>query len=96
MARFAMLLKFTDKGLAHVKESPARAAAFKSAIGRAGGSVESLFWLTGDHDGLVVFSAPEEGTATAIALNLGALGNVRTCVCRAFDEAEFKSILAKM
>jgi uncharacterized protein with GYD domain len=96
MARFAMLLKFTDKGLAEVKKSPSRAEAFKAAVGRASGSVESLFWLTGDHDGLVVFSVPDEATATAIALNLGALGGVRTCLCRAFDETEFQSILAKM
>jgi uncharacterized protein with GYD domain len=95
MARFVMLLKFTEKGLANVKESPARAAAFKAAATKAGASVEAQYWLLGDFDGIAILNAPNEATATGAALNLAALGNVRTCLCRAFDEAEFKSLLAK-
>ena len=95
MARFVMLLKFTEKGIAHVKESPSRAAAFRSAAEKAGATFEGVYWLLGEHDGLIVFSAPDEARATSLALNLGAQGNVRTCLCRAFDETEFKAIVAR-
>ncbi len=95
MARFVMLLTFTEKGITHVQESPARAAAFKAAAAQAGVTVEAQYWLLGAYDGIAVLSAPDEATATAVALNLGALGFVRTCLCRAFDEAEFKALLTK-
>jgi uncharacterized protein with GYD domain len=95
MARYLMLVKFTEKGIANAKESPARAAAFRAAAGKAGATVEAQYWLLGEHDGAIDFSAPDEATATALALNLGCQGNVRTCLCRAFDEAEFKALLAR-
>ena len=96
MARFVMLLDFTEKGIANVKDSPSRKAAFRAAAAKAGITVEAIYWLLGEHDGMVIMNAPDEHTATAQALSLGALGNVRTCLCRAFDEAEIKTILTKV
>lgn len=96
MVRYAMLVKFTEKGIGNVKDSPTRAAAFRAAAAQAGATVEAQYWLLGEYDGLAILSAPQEETITALALQLGALGNVRTCLCRAYDEAEFKNILAKI
>ena len=95
MARFVMLHKFTDQGVTHIKDSPNRVAAFRQAAAKVGVTVEAIYWLLGDYDGLVVLDAPDEAAATALALNLGARGSVRTHLCRAFDEAEFRAILAK-
>ena len=96
MARFVMLLKFTEKGITHVKDSPSRAANFKAAAAKAGATVEAIYWLLGEYDGAVVFTTPDDETATAVALGLAAQGNVRTCLCRAFSEGEFKAALAKV
>jgi uncharacterized protein with GYD domain len=96
MARFAMLLKFTDKGIDKVKDSPTRAAEFRTAAAKAGATVEGVYWLLGEHDGLVLFTAPDEQTATGLALALGRQGYVRTCLCPAFNEAEFKGVLARV
>ena len=38
----------------------------------------------------------DEATATAVTLDLGRQDNVRTTLCRAFDEAEFKAIVSKL
>jgi uncharacterized protein with GYD domain len=95
MVRYALLIKFTDKGVANVKDSPTRAAAFRAALAKAGGTLEGQYWLLGEYDGLAVFTAPDEQAATAAVINLASLGNVRTTLCRAFDEAEFKAILAR-
>jgi uncharacterized protein with GYD domain len=96
MARYAMLIQFTDQGIANIQQSPKRAKAFKAAAKKAGVEVESLFWTLGAYDGLVVLNAPDESTAVALALKLGSLGNVRTTMLRAFDAAEFKGILEKV
>jgi uncharacterized protein with GYD domain len=96
MARCVLLLKFTDKGIAAVKDSPTRAAAFRELAAKAGATVETLLWMHGEYDGLVVLSAPAEETLSAVALQLGSRGFVRTTVCRAFDEAEFKATLGRV
>jgi uncharacterized protein with GYD domain len=96
MARCVLLLKFTDKGIAAVKDSPARAAAFREAAAKAGAKVETLLWMHGEYDGLVVLSAPDEAALSSVALQLGGRGFVRTTLCRALDEAEFKAALGKL
>jgi uncharacterized protein with GYD domain len=93
MSRFVMLLKFTEKGIAAVKDSPTRASQFKALAAQKGVTVEMHYWLLGEYDGMVVLSAPSEEPITALALHLGSLGFVRTCLCRAYDEGEFKGIL---
>ena len=96
MPHYALLLKFTDKGIANVKESPKRADAFRDAAKKAGVTIDAQYWLLGKYDGLVVMTAPDESAATALALGLGQLDNVHTMLCRAFDEAEFKAIIGKL
>jgi uncharacterized protein with GYD domain len=96
MARYAMLIKFTEKGITHIKDSPQRAAAFKETAKKAGATVEGLYWLLGEYDGLAILNAPDESAATAVALGVAGLGNVRTCLCRAFDEAEFREVVKKV
>jgi uncharacterized protein with GYD domain len=96
MVRYVMLFKFTEQGITNVKDSPARAEAFKATASRAGATVESQVWTLGEYDGVVVFTAPDEATAVALALELGRLGNVRTCMLRAFDASEVKAIIGKM
>ena len=96
MARFVMLLKFTDKGIAAAKDSPDRAADFAAQAARVGARLETVYWLLGEYDGLAVVSAPSEEAATTLALQVAARGFVRTRVCRAYDEAEFRGIIAKV
>jgi uncharacterized protein with GYD domain len=91
-----MLIKFTDKGIMHIKDSPNRAIAFRGMAAKVGVTVEALYWLAGEYDGLAIINAPDEIAASALTLSVTALGNVRTCLCRAFDESEFKKILEKM
>lgn len=95
MTRHVVLLKFTEKGITHINESPDRAAAFRHSVENAGGKVEAQFWTVGPHDGVVIFTAPDEATAAALTLSLGKADSVSTCTMRAWDAAEFKSVLAK-
>jgi uncharacterized protein with GYD domain len=96
MVRFVLLLKFTDQGIAAAKDSPTRAGEFAAAAGRVGARVEAQYWLLGEYDALVVMTAPDEETVTALALRLSGRGFVRTCLCRAYDEAEFRTVLSKV
>lgn len=96
MTRYVCLMNFTEKGIASLTSSVARAAAFREAAARVGGTVESQYWTIGAYDGVFVLNAPDEATAAALSLELGSGGHVRTCLLRAFDSEEFAGIVAKV
>ena len=95
MVRFVSLFNFTEQGIRAYGETVARADKFTKEAQKAGAKVAALFWTVGAHDGLVVLEAPDEQTATALLLKLGAGGNVRTQTMRAYDRAEMEPIVAK-
>jgi len=96
MATFISTVRFTAQGIQGVNETTRRAAALKATAKKMGVKVVSLYWTLGAFDGLIVFEAPDDETATALMLNVGALGNVQTTTVRAFNAAEMDQILAKM
>jgi uncharacterized protein with GYD domain len=96
MATFISTIKFTEQGVKAADETTKRAAAFKATAKKMGIKVNNIFWTLGSFDGLVVFDAPDDETATALMLRLGAQGNVQTSTSRAFNAAEMDKVLAKM
>ncbi len=94
MSTYISLINFTQQGLQNLRESPHRAAAFKTAAKKAGVSVSHVFWTLGEYDGAVIFEAKDDAAATGLMLSLSGLGNVHTTTMRAFDAAEFGAILA--
>ena len=95
MATFVSLVNFTDQGIRTFKDSPKRADAFAQLVKKHGGSVKGIWWNLGEYDIVVVTEVPDDETYTAIALQLGSLGNVRTQTLRAFDRSEMERIIAQ-
>ncbi|MFM8551270.1 MAG: GYD domain-containing protein [Nitrospiraceae bacterium] len=95
MATYITLFSWTDQGIRGVKDTVKRAAKFNQAIKKAGGKVKDVYWTMGRYDGMILFEAPDDETATALMIGGGAQGNVRTETLRAFDERGMKKILAK-
>jgi uncharacterized protein with GYD domain len=96
MATFISTIRFTDKGIAAIRETTKRAAALKSAAKKLGAKVSEVYWTLGSFDGVVVFDAPDDETATALMLQISSQGNVHTTTSRAFDAASMEKILGKM
>jgi uncharacterized protein with GYD domain len=96
MATYIMLANFTDQGLRNVKDSPKRAEAFKELAKGAGVTVKDLYWTLGQYDILVVAEAQDDMAITALGLNLGKSGNVRTQTLRAFAPGDMNQILSKV
>jgi uncharacterized protein with GYD domain len=93
MATFITTVHFTEQGIKAVRDTCARAAAFKAAAEKMGVKVVGAYWTLGAFDGVIVCEAPDELTATAALLHLGSLGSIRTQTARAFDAAEMQKIL---
>jgi uncharacterized protein with GYD domain len=96
MATFISSVQFTDTGIKAIGETTKRAAAFKGAAKKMGAKVTGIYWTLGAYDGLLIFDAPDDETATALMLQLGSLGNVKTATTRAFNATEMDAMLAKM
>jgi uncharacterized protein with GYD domain len=96
MPTYVTTIRFTEQGVKGLADTCKRAAAFKAAARKMGVKVTATYWTLGAFDGLIVFQAPDEETATAALLHLGAQGNVRTQTARAFDAAEMEKVLAQV
>jgi uncharacterized protein with GYD domain len=96
MATFITNIKFTQQGIKGINETTKRAASLKKDAKKLGVKVKEIYWTLGDHDGVLIFEAPDDETATTLLLHLGAKGNVHTTTVRAFNAAEMGAILAKV
>ena len=96
MATFVSTIKFTEQGIKSIKETTKRAASIKAAAKKMGVKVTNIFWTLGAYDGLLLFEASDDETATALMLQIGISGNVQTTTARAFTAAEMDGILAKL
>jgi uncharacterized protein with GYD domain len=96
MATYVVLGNFTDQGIRNAKDSPKRADAFKDMAKKSGVTVKEVFWTQGQYDVVTIVEAPDDVSATALALSVGALGNIRTQTLRAFSGADMKKVIGKM
>jgi len=94
MATYIATVKFTPQGVTNIQDTCKRAATLKASAKKMGVKITDIFWTMGAFDGLLVFEAPDEETATALMLHIGSLGNVQTRTARAFTAAEMEKILA--
>ncbi len=95
MATFLALISETQEGEGKIRDSVARAAAFREEATSFGVKVKELYWTMGAYDGFVLFEAPDAQAASALLLKLGSRGAVRTQTMQAFDAKEMEGILKR-
>ncbi|HWQ92644.1 MAG TPA: GYD domain-containing protein [Clostridia bacterium] len=97
MAKYVLLLTYTDQGIREVADTTKRAAALKEKIaGKFGVKVSEVLWTLGQYDLVILAEAPNDETMTACSLSLAKLGNVKTQTLRAFQSSEVDALLQKL
>ena len=96
MAKYIVLVSWTEQGIKAVKDSPARADKVRQMGQGLGVKMEQLFLVMGDCDMVAVVDAPDDAAMAKFALNIGMAGHVRTRTMRAFTEDEYRSILGSL
>jgi uncharacterized protein with GYD domain len=96
MATYVTLLKFTAKGVKDIKDTCKRAADFKTHSKKHGIEVKEQYWCMGAYDGLIIFDAPDDETATAAMLSLSSRENVTTQTLRSLTAADMNKIVEKV
>lgn len=96
MATYIVVGNFTDQGIRGVRDTTKRAAAVKEAAKKAGVTMKEIYWTMGQFDVIGIFDAPDEASMSAVALAIGAAGNVRGQTLRAYTRDEMDAVLKKM
>lgn len=92
MPKYLLEVRYTQEGLKGVvaKGGSARVAAATAAAESAGGSVEAFYFAFGETDVYVIADFPDNASAAALALTVGAAGGaaVRTVPLLTPDEVD--------
>ena len=96
MPKYLILMNYTEKGVANMKDSPQRLKEVRAAFEEAGGKLDSFYLTLGQYDGVSIADFPDDATLAASVLKVAAQGNVRTSTLRAFDEAEYEEITDRL
>jgi len=96
MKTYIALCRFTDQGIRSVKDTTKRADAVREMAKKFGASMRQLYWTSGHYDLVAVIEAEDEESANAFSLSIGATGNIRTEMMRAFSKDQMNAILGKM
>lgn len=95
MPDYISLVNWTDQGARDFKDSVARADATTELAQSLGGRIRELHWTVGPYDLVAIIEAPDDETAAAVGLAIGARGSVRMTTMRAFDREAMGRIVAK-
>jgi uncharacterized protein with GYD domain len=93
MPTYIALLKWTEKGIAAIKGSPARLDAGRQAFKNAGMEIKDTYVTMGRYDLVCMIDAPDDETYAKGMLGLGSQGNVSTETLKAFTEDQFRKIV---
>jgi uncharacterized protein with GYD domain len=96
MPTYIVLSNFTDQGIRNVKDTTKRADAVKAAAKKFGASMNQIYWTLGQYDLVAIVEAPDDESATAFGLAIGAAGNIRGQTLRAFSKDEMDGILGRL
>ncbi|HET9784226.1 MAG TPA: GYD domain-containing protein [Terriglobales bacterium] len=94
MAKYILLVNWTDQGVRNVKDSPKRLDAARKLAETAGARMGDFYMTMGGYDMVAHLEAPDDVTVAKFVLSLAAGGNVRTQTLKAFSEDEYRKILA--
>ncbi len=96
MPTYVTLIKYTQKGVENMKESPTRLDAAKELFKSMGGELKAFYLAMGRYDAVVIAEGPDDETATKLAMMIASAGAIRTETFRVFTEGEYRKIISEL
>ena len=96
MASYILLARFTQQGRERIKDVPARIEAARKTLESLGGKLQSIYLTLGQYDSVAVVDAPNDEAIAKFSIAVGAQGNVQLESLRAFDEKQYKGLIASL
>ena len=96
MPTYMALMNWTDQGIKSVKDTVQRRDKADALAKKHGASIEQVYWTVGPYDLVCTLQAPDDESVTAMLLELGTGGNLRTTTLRAYDREEMTGIVQRL
>src|SRR5262245_48476724 len=96
MPTYIMLSNWTDQGIARVKDSPDRLDAARQLCRQHGAEITDFYMTMGAYDMVVIIDAPNDEEFAILAVSIAKGGNIRTVTLKAFDENQYRKIIASV
>ena len=94
MATYITLIRYTERGIANIKDGPRRVTEAKEIHHSMGAELKQFFLTMGGYDAVSIAEAPDDATMAKVLLALGAKGNIHTETLTAFTEDEARNIIS--
>ncbi len=79
MAHYLIQVSYNNQGISDLVKNPQdRSTAIRSVIEGMGGRIESFYFAFGDYDAVVIAELPDNVSAVAFAMAVGAGGAMRS------------------
>ena len=96
MPTYVVLMNWTDQGVRTARESVHRRDQADALVEKYGARIEQVYWTVGPYDIVTILEAPDDESVTAVSLELGSQGNLRTTTLRAYEREEMSGILQRL
>ena len=96
MPTYMTLIRYTQQGIESIKDSPARLDTAKDLYKSLGAEIKSFYLTMGRYDVVVISEAPDDETATKLAMTIASAGAIRTETFRIFTEDEYRKLISEL
>lgn len=96
MAKYILLMNWTEQGFKAIKESGNRYEAAQELARQCGCTMGDTYMTLGQYDQVTIMDAPTDEAIALFDLRIAALGNVRLVTMRAFDVEEYRRITSSV
>ena len=75
MPKYVSFFTYSSEAWGRMINAPGdRAAALRQVLDSVGGSLDTMYWMFGDYDGMVIFDVPDSASAAAVSIAAGSSG----------------------
>ena len=96
MSTYMTLIRYAQQGIESIKDSPARLDTAKELYRSLGAEIKSFYLAMGRYDVIVISEAPDDETATKLAMTISSAGALRTETFRIFTEDEYRKLISEL
>jgi uncharacterized protein with GYD domain len=96
MATYIALMRWTEQGIAKVKDSPKRLDSGRKAFKKLGVKIKDTYLTMGRYDLVCIIEAKDDDSLARALLTLGSQGNIQTETLKAWTEDEYRQITGSL
>jgi uncharacterized protein with GYD domain len=96
MKTYMTTICYTQQGIEHIKDTPMRLNTARELYKSMGAEIKSFYLSMGTYDVVVISEAPDDETATKLAMTIISAGPIRAESTRLFTEHEYRKLISEL